>query len=222
MQYTLKKEEGYLFLLNCMAKSPIGMRALLVKVISANIWPLVRRKVPLISRPLPFWAVNQTWREKDCNRLFDNIPKPKHFEPLVLITKEYHNLRIYSNYHMYNVHKYIHCKCGSFHKALSKGLHTDWLHTTTRVTQRTQFSTPFLEEQRRWVHCSHPYFLCHQIHRNHPGSPVHLHQTLVEPYSQVGLQNHRIVWDQTGRGGGERERETCDIHKTVSVSLELT
>lgn len=51
-----------LFLLNCMAKSPIGIMALLVNVISTNMLPPCRENVPWISRPLPLAAVSHTYK----------------------------------------------------------------------------------------------------------------------------------------------------------------
>lgn len=50
----------YLFLLNWMAKSPMGLIALLVRVISIWMTPARRAKVPDISRPLAFMAGSQT------------------------------------------------------------------------------------------------------------------------------------------------------------------
>lgn len=50
----------YLFLLNCIANPDIGCMALFVNVSSILIWLFFLAKVPVISRPLPFCAGNQT------------------------------------------------------------------------------------------------------------------------------------------------------------------
>lgn len=50
---TEQKVNEYLFLLNMMAKSPIGRRALLVKIRSKKMELALQFQVPVISRPFP-------------------------------------------------------------------------------------------------------------------------------------------------------------------------
>lgn len=61
--HVLLNSWSYLFLLNCMAKSPMGFIALLVRVISIWMAPARRANVPDISRPLAFMAGSQIWPE---------------------------------------------------------------------------------------------------------------------------------------------------------------